>query len=527
MDRNFFFAMALSFVVLMVYQGIFVPPKRPEALKNTQIIENKIDTSKAESAAISLSESIEETTKKPAKEEITKLESNGHYVELSNVGGSLHNVEFAGNEKGFPVENLLTVKGFESAAFTLKDHTKDSASYTYQDSSRRIIKTYKIEDNSIKTIINIENLSKSSSLENIQFKLINFNHEKIKDISNRNAMLDEVSILFNKKVIRKGVANKFNDKDSKLEAGEVGWVGFRDHFHMLLIDPEFETKSYERQVLNENQLVVTVSPKEEQIAPETSRTYNFTVVAGDQSINWLKTYKKGYEQIVAFSNYWILEVISKGIYYTIPFLYSICHSWGFSIILVSVLIYGITYPLTLKSMTSMKKMQQVQPKVAALQKRYKDDPKKLNTEMVELYRLEKVNPLAGCLPFLLQMPIFIALYQVLWRSYYFQGKSFLWIKDLAQPDRLAILPFSIPFLGNELNILPIAMAGVMFLQQTITSKTMVITDETQAMQQKMMKYIFPFFIGFIFYKFASGLSLYFTVFYALSAWAQWNMSRSK
>ena len=175
----------------------------------------------------------------------------------------------------------------------------------------------------------------------------------------------------------------------------------------------------------------------------------------------------------------------------------------------------------------MRKMQAAQPKINALREKYKSDPKKLNAEVIEIYRREKINPLGGCLPMLLQMPVFMAMYQVLWRAYYFQGKGFLWIKDLSQPDRLFILPFQLPFLGNELNILPILMGAVMFVQQKLSAKSMVATDQTQAMQQKMMTVFFPVFIGFIFYKFASGLSLYFTMFYLFSAVTQWKMTKVK
>ena len=115
--------------------------------------------------------------------------------------------------------------------------------------------------------------------------------------------------------------------------------------------------------------------------------------------------------------------------------------------------------------------------------------------------------------------------QVLWRSVVFKGAHFLWIKDLSQPDRLWIFPFSLPFIGNELNILPIAMMGIMFVQQKLSAKNMVITDPSQAAQQKMMTMIFPVFLGFIFYKFASGLSLYFTTFYLMSTLSQWKMSK--
>jgi len=126
---------------------------------------------------------------------------------------------------------------------------------------------------------------------------------------------------------------------------------------------------------------------------------------------------------------------------------------------------------------------------------------------------------------LLQMPIFYSAYQVFWRSCYFQGHGFLWIKDLSQPDRLFILPFSLPVLGNEVNILPVMVGILMFLQQKISSKSMVVTDENQAMQQKMMMFMMPVIITGVFYKIASALPLYFTVSYSLSAWTQWKMAK--
>jgi YidC/Oxa1 family membrane protein insertase len=123
------------------------------------------------------------------------------------------------------------------------------------------------------------------------------------------------------------------------------------------------------------------------------------------------------------------------------------------------------------------------------------------------------------------MPVFIGLYQALWRSVIFQGQGFLWIKDLSMPDRLFVLPNSIPFIGTDINILPLVMMVAMFFQQKLTSKNMVLTDESQAMQQKIMMWFFPIFLGILFYNFGSGLNLYFTVFYILSIFSQLKMSK--
>jgi YidC/Oxa1 family membrane protein insertase len=174
----------------------------------------------------------------------------------------------------------------------------------------------------------------------------------------------------------------------------------------------------------------------------------------------------------------------------------------------------------------MKKLQALSPKTKELQEKYKSNPEKLNKEIVELYRVNQVNPLSGCLPMLIQMPIFVGLYQVLWRTIYFKGQSFLWIKDLSLPDHTIKLPFMMPLVGEYINILPILMVGIMALQQNMNLKTMVATTPDQASQQKMIAIFLPFLIGFIFYNMASGLNLYFVVFYIFSTFSQWHVSKN-
>jgi YidC/Oxa1 family membrane protein insertase len=256
-----------------------------------------------------------------------------------------------------------------------------------------------------------------------------------------------------------------------------------------------------------------------------SLQYDLIVFAGPQDLKELSDANKDFAKIMAFSDWGWLDAIAKAIHWMLGMLHKLIPSWGICIILGSFIIYALMYPLTLKSLVSMRKMQAVQPKVKALQEKYKKSPEKLNQEIMQLYKENNVNPLSGCLPMLLQMPIFVGLYQVLWRSIYFRGESFLWIKDLSMPDRLIKLPFTIPFLGEYFNILPILMTAIMVLQQKITTSGITMTDPEQAAQQKMMAIIFPVMIGFIFYNFASGLNVYFVIFYALSAGTQWKISQ--
>lgn len=143
-----------------------------------------------------------------------------------------------------------------------------------------------------------------------------------------------------------------------------------------------------------------------------------------------------------------------------------------------------------------------------LKELHKDNPHKLNKETMELYKKYNVNPLGGCLPMLLQMPIFIALYQGLMRSIELKGAHFLWIKNLARPEAVP-LPFSLPVIGASINILPLLMVGMMVIQQKISQgSTTEGTTPEQAKQQKMMMMFMPIIFGFLFYQMPSGLVLY-------------------
>jgi len=151
----------------------------------------------------------------------------------------------------------------------------------------------------------------------------------------------------------------------------------------------------------------------------------------------------------------------------------------------------------------MKEMQALQPHIEELRRTYKDNPQRLNKEMMELYKKHKVNPFSGCLPLILQMPIFFALYQALMRSVLLKGAGFLWIKDLSEPDRLFSLPATLPI--REINLLPILMTIIMFIQQKMSVTS---SSSTTMQQQKAMMIIMPIMFGLIFYNMPSGLVLY-------------------
>lgn len=187
------------------------------------------------------------------------------------------------------------------------------------------------------------------------------------------------------------------------------------------------------------------------------------------------------------------------------FFYFLTKNWGLSIICFAIFIYLILFPFTAKSTKAMKRMQQLQPEIEALKEKYKDAPQKLQKEIIELYRKYKVNPLGGCLPLFFQLPIFIALYQILFRFADLKEAQFLWIKDLSLPDRLFPLPVQLPFLGGYLNILPIGIVILGLIQQKIS------TSSTGSSQQKSMGLFFSILLGVIFYNFPAALVLYWFV----------------
>ena len=200
----------------------------------------------------------------------------------------------------------------------------------------------------------------------------------------------------------------------------------------------------------------------------------------------------------------------------IVFFYSFTHNYGIAIILMTVLIRIILYPLMQKQMVSMREMQKIQPLMKAVQEKYKNDKERLNKELMALYKEHKVNPMSGCLPLLIQMPILILLFQVLREfntkiyAVYNGNPGFLWLKDLSLPDQLIRLPGSGIFGIQYLGIMPFLIGGSMYIQQKMTSTDGTTGKDGGSAQQtqKMMTIMMPLMIGFMSFTLPSGLTLY-------------------
>ena len=225
----------------------------------------------------------------------------------------------------------------------------------------------------------------------------------------------------------------------------------------------------------------------------------------------------------------ISQPFAKFLFLLMQLFYALTRSWAFSIILLTIALRAMMYPLNAWSIRSSVKMQEIAPKVKALQDKYKKDPRKAQLEVMNLYKESKINPFMGCLPVLLQMPFLIGMFYLLKSSFPLRGAPFIpgWIDDLAAPDVLFTWGQPLWFIGNEFHLLPILMGLTMYFQQRLTAKTpkdpSQLSDSQK--QQKMMGNMMSILFTVMFYNFPSGLNLYFMFSTLLGILQQWWMTK--
>ena len=206
-----------------------------------------------------------------------------------------------------------------------------------------------------------------------------------------------------------------------------------------------------------------------------------------------------------------IRPVSKAVLFSLKRMHEYIPNYGVVLIVFSFLVKILVFPLTKKSYQSTSAMQQIQPQVNALRDKYKNDPQKMNQATMKLYKEKGVNPLGGCLPMILQMPLLFALFVVFRTTIELRSEPFIWwIKDLSSPDKILDLPFTIPLYGSHIAFLPILMVISTFIQQRM------MTGGNQQPQQKMMQYFMTGFFFLIFNNFPSGLNLYYTLFNVLT-----------
>ena len=313
-----------------------------------------------------------------------------------------------------------------------------------------------------------------------------------------------------------------DDIDKKnLYQGNIYWTGIEDRYFMTALIAESPVQTQIKLFLDEtaNQLQVTYVQPSDPLPPASRHRYDYQLFLGPKRMPVLN--QVGYDLKEAI-NFGFFDIIAKPCLWLMNAIHDrFIPNYGVAIILLTILFKLIFWPLGNKSYRSMAEMKKLQPLMTEIRKKYKDDKQKMNEEVMRLYRTYKVNPLSGCLPMLVQIPVFIAFYRMLYEAIELRHAPFLlWINDLSAPDRLFNFGFSIPFMTPPFGIpvLTIIMGATMFLQQKLSPPP---GDPTQAKFMMMMPLIFTV----IFINFPSGLVLYWLTNNLLSIAQQYYITR--
>jgi len=311
-----------------------------------------------------------------------------------------------------------------------------------------------------------------------------------------------------------------NAGQTKLVNDKVTWSGVAGKYFTLIALPEAPVQSVVYSAISPDadtsaaQIFLTRAPITANRNTDTwkfylgPRTEKFLTKYNTVTNNPWKLSDVKIDMIVESSG--ILGPLEVALKWLMEFFYNIIPNWGVSIIILTVLMRIVLFPLTKKSSESTLKMQELQPKIQEIQAKYKDNSAKMNEEMAKFYQSAGYNPMSGCLPLLIQFPLIFAMYNLFNNYFEFRGAMFIpgWIPDLSQGDSLMLLPFTVPFLGwTDLRVLPV----IYVISQLLFGKvTQTPTSSQQNASMKMMMYGMPIFFFFIFYNAPAGLLIYWT-----------------
>ena len=512
MEKKLIIAIALSILVIVSFQ--FLSPK-PQAPPQPQAV------SVGPQAPISIEKQAmprQPYREEPTEEKTTAAETERYMLTFTNMGGSLKDVklkEYRDPRTGAPLHLVRDAKG-KRAIFALESDalTRDLANRNFKlikEERNKITYAYSVPGKF--TLTKEYTFYKSNDTIELRVSIRNLGKDTIYreyDILGASGMRPaggamgrrfiEIDSMVDGKLVRNG---KVKNGEAIIK-GIISWTGVKARYFCIVLKPQQDSEGVILRQFGKSELASGVRTKRMPIYSGTMLEDSYILYMGPNDAVRLSAPGFKLEQII---NYGIFGGISKVLLVILRVFHKVVRNWGVAIIMLTFLINMILFPLTRKSFLSMHKIQEIQPHIEKMRKLHKDNPQKLNKELAGLYKQYNVNPLGGCLPLLIQMPIFIALYQGLMRSIELKGATFLWIKDLSRPDYVP-LPFTLPLIGNEIHVLPLLMVGAMFFQQKISAKSASGASPEQKQQQKIMLIFFPLFFGFLFYNFPSGLVLY-------------------
>jgi len=308
-------------------------------------------------------------------------------------------------------------------------------------------------------------------------------------------------------------------EDQSEYPGNIKWLAIVDRYFMKSIMPKETTQGIMKLALDDNGVLDCrfIGP-ERTIQPGTQAIFEYEIFFGPKSMAVLKEAGHDLNRALDFG---MFDFIAKPLLWFMNYIYSLIPNYGIAIIVMTILIKIVLWPLGSKSYKSMNEMKRLQPLMAEIREKFKHDKKQMNQEIMSLYRTYKINPMGGCLPMVMQIPVFFALYRMLYQAIELRhAPFFLWINDLSAPDRLFNFGFSIPFMQPPYGIpvLTVIMGATMLLQQKMSPPP---GDPTQAKMMMLMPIVFTV----IFINFSSGLVLYWLINNVLSIGQQYYIQK--
>lgn len=522
-EKRLLVAIALSVLVIFMYQGYmrrYYKPSQPQAASPQPSIVNQepsgLKTRGAEAASQTrrAQEVVAGKRSDPVSQEQTVVVENELYrAVLTDQGAGIKEfylLQFKDKE-GTPTllsradkDQPLVLEAEETSGaardrtWQLLEHTDNIVVYKSEDDLKRTIKSYKFHDANYIVELRLNILNKAPRAQEVRYKITG--GSGIISTGPIDSRYFGADAQIGDKIYRRKPSHK-SLQEGELFYGSPDWVSAKSRYFSYILKPSQPAEAAFIESADKKSISSGVILGPLSIAPNEAAEYRFMLYAGPNTIEKMSALGPTVGNTISYGVFsGIANLMLKGL----KLFHRIFGNYGVAIIMLSILTSLLMFPLTRKSLQSMKEMQKIQPEVEQIRKAQSDNPQKMNKEIMGLYKEHKVNPLGGCLPIFLQFPIFISLYQTLIRCVELKGAHFLWIKDLSAPDEAFKLPQKLPVIGDYINILPILMVAAMAVQQKVSQPK----GAQQSEQQRIMSTIFPVFLGLIFYGLPSGLVLY-------------------
>ena len=522
--RRVILAVALSFAVLLVFQYLYSKFFPYSSVKqfNSTVTEKKL--SQGSSTTLNLKNKTFLSEKLPSEFTLLKtyyLNSPQYNSTLISLGARFKSFKlkhyFIDKTKKHPVELVSAPSECLPLEIYLQGINELGAiSYKGPKTSKIVIE--KEGNKTISFVTTYKNVylkkaftfKKNSYFIDVKVTLINQGKNTLKDrLLVRGAFspfVDGTKYVFKGPFYYTNHLNEVKVKDQRIEeyVGPLKYLGYEDNYFMVAVIPQkFNNGTLRvtfRNIKKDTQEFILWLPPFE-LKPGEEVDYAFKIYMGPKK---LEEMEKEYPLLGKALYFGIFDFVAKPLLYILKVSNKFTHNFGWDIIIITILLRILFFPLNQMSFKSMKKMQKLQPIIQRIREKYKDDPQALNRELMNIYKTYKINPFSGCLPILIQIPVFIAFYKVLLMAIELRHAPFmLWIDDLSAPERLYIGHFHIPYLGG-IPLLTILMGLSMYVQQRLTPSS------ADPFQSRVMLFM-PVFFTILFINFPSGLVLYWFV----------------